>query len=353
MLTKLNTCKWPVTDRKTAHGTLIALSTAKYDPPLAVKKIFKDRTTFRRERDILTRLKVRSLPPLTPNCRKEASIPFDAMVPVILEESLVSLTLTFPYGGRTLAEFIKDPVSAADAADILFQLTWTLSLIAIRCNIKHRDLHFGNILVRTFPKSCIRTFSIFSTSESEPAFYDISYPSRLSITVIDWASTETNVPFGHSSTRGSRSHSRNAAGVSRVPHTFVPFSLLRVESAYDNLYKYTMFREPLKMLTRGIDSTMTPFLSPEIHAILGARVRRSSADFESLLRNPETRLNPSETEIYQHSYLSFSREDRIPKSDSASRKKNTRGRPRKWANDNERKRAYKKRRKTKVVILLS
>ena len=209
--------------------------------------------------------------------------------------------------------------------DVLFQLYWIITLVAVKTNTVHGDFHIDQILVERLPRECTRRY-VAHNSEKK---FILSYSSNWSVCIVDWALSAAFIPYTRS--RSTSSHSRrtqsNPIGSFPFPNSTYIFAIIddamrANPKAYGKLGPFFEVHSGLSFFRLGMFDVLDPkrSFSHDIYPTENLTSYKFALYYDWAQQNEALTIpNP------------------IPKPSGS------RGRPRKYANDAERAKAYRQR----------
>jgi hypothetical protein len=209
--------------------------------------------------------------------------------------------------------------------DILFQLYWIITLVAVKINIVHGDFHIDQILVERLPVECTRRYIVYNAEKK----FIFSYSSNWNVCIVDWALSSAFIPYTRSRSASSLSRrtQSNPIGSFPFPNTTYIFAIIddvmrANKKAYGKLGTFIEMPAGLTFFRMGMFDVLDP--------------KKSFSHDLNALENL--------TKLKFGLYFDWSRPDNaLQLSQPIPRPASRRGRPRKYANNAERKKAYRQR----------
>ena len=209
--------------------------------------------------------------------------------------------------------------------DILFQLYWIITLVAVKINIVHGDFHIDQILVERLPQECTRRYIAYNAEKK----FIFSYSSNWNVCIVDWALSAAFIPYTRSRSASSQSRrtQSNPIGSFPFPNTTYIFAIIddvmrANPKAYGKLGTFVDMPVGLTFFRMGMFDVLEP--------------KKSFSHDLNALENL--------TKLKFGLYFDWTRREEALQVGLPLRRPNgLRGRPRKYATNAERKKAYRQR----------
>ena len=211
--------------------------------------------------------------------------------------------------------------------DVLFQLYWIITLVAVNTNLVHGDFHIEQVLINRLPCECTRRYIVYNTEKK----FVFSYSSNWSVCVVDWALSASFIPYTRSRSASSSSRRTKANPIGSFPFP-------------NSTYIFAIIDDAIRANPKAY-GTLGPFMEMNYGLTF---FRLAMFDVLDPSRSFSHQLYPTEdlTTFKFGMYLDWAVRSAPPLvPEPFPKPPSRRGRPRIYASEAERKRAYRQRKK--------